>query len=138
MTDHQTLTAFLTAWQLQDWSAMAALTQITWRSKQSDPAAWLRQLYELKRLESFEILPYKPISAAASRIPVVVKYRVAGGKGFGKPPLRTVQLKAMVICESAPYQPTPNATWGVNPISTLREGTKRSNRTAKNQVVKQL
>jgi hypothetical protein len=48
---------------------------LTWRSKHADPAAWLRQLYEPKQLKSFEIKPFQPISAMASRIPVGLKYR---------------------------------------------------------------
>jgi len=28
--------------------------------------------------------------------------------------------KANVICEEAPYKPTPNGKWGVNPLSLLR------------------
>ena len=28
--------------------------------------------------------------------------------------------KANTICEKAPYEPSPNGKWGVNPISILR------------------
>lgn len=134
----ETLAKFLDAWKAQEWEVMACCTQIAWRSKQSAPADWLQQFYGQKLLQAYEIKPFREISASASRVPVEIQYRAASSRGFGRSAsLYIRQIEAMVICESAPYQPTADGEWGVNPISTLREGDKRSNRKARNQVIKQ-
>ena len=137
MDEIETLNQFLEAWKLQAWSKMADRCQATWRSKHADPAAALCQLYELRQLESFEIKDVIRLSDSAYRVPVRIKYRVSAAKGFGQSRLKTAQLLAMVICESAPYRPTSEGAWGVNPISTMRLGTAQD-RKAKKQVIKQL
>jgi hypothetical protein len=132
MTDTEALTKFLEAWKAQNWAAMASLTQLTWRARHADPAVWLEEAYGHKLLAGFEIETSQAISPSASRVSVAVKYKLASSKGFGRSPLRTKQIDVMVICESAAYQPTPTGQWGINPISALRERTKRTAGKARN------
>lgn len=129
MGENEALAKFLQTWQSRDWQAMAAVTQLTWRSKQENPAEWLRGFYGPKRLEQFEVGTCEVISPTASRITCKVTYRL-GSKGFAVTK-QTKTLKAMVIQEKAPYEPSEEGTWGVNPISTLREGDEHSEKQAK-------
>lgn len=130
MNNLETLTNYLEAWKARDWQAMAALTQLTWHAKHADAAAWLELHYGPKRLKSWEILGSVDISANASRFTVKVTYELRANRGFGRQQ-RTRSLQAMVICESAPHEPTPEGQWGVNPVSTLREETRWSYRKAR-------
>lgn len=136
MNENEALTKFLQAWQSQDWQAMAEVTQLTWRSKQENSAEWLQGFYGPKRLEQFEVGTCEVISPTASRINCEVVYSLQS-KGFASTK-QTKTLKAMVIQEKAPYEPSEQGTWGVNPISTLKEGDDHSEKQAKAMLRKSL
>ncbi len=101
---------YLEAWGMQDWNRMYDLTQLTWRSEK-DPME-LQNNYDFKGLKTAEIASRSVVSETCVDFTANISYK------FGSE-VRTEVIKARVIRESAPYQPDPNGTWGVNPISTL-------------------
>jgi len=105
---------FLTAWKDKDWDRMAEFTQITWRSNEENPAEMLNAVYGFKDLLGAEIIRKEEWgSDAAVKITATIYYRIAQ--------VEKKTITAMVICETAPYEPNPEGKWGVNPISTMRE-----------------
>ena len=101
---------YLDAWGMQDWNKMYGLTQLTWRSEKD--LEELQADYDFKGLETAKITSRSVVSETTVDFTADVSYK------FGSE-IKTEVMKARVICESAPYKPDPNGTWGVNPISTL-------------------
>lgn len=101
---------FLRAWHSQDWSAMAAATQTTWRSGETNAAGWLANAYGSERLVEWQVEGTKRKGQAT--VDVTVRCRTDVSAWF--------RLRARVIRESGAYRPDPHGRWGVNPLSTLR------------------
>ena len=107
---------YLEAWGAQDWNRMYGLTQLTWRDK-SDPME-IQADYDWRVLKTAEITGRSGVSEPSVGFTEnnCVDFTANISYEFGSE-LRTEVMKARVICESAPQQPDPNGTWGVNPTS---------------------
>ncbi|MHC1583295.1 MAG: hypothetical protein ACXQTM_01465 [Methanosarcinales archaeon] len=105
---------FLISWQKKDWDRMVEATEITWRSGEKNPAEMLEAWYGFKDLLGAEITKQSINSDVSADITATVYYR------FGSK-IEKKAITARVIREVAPYTPSSNGEWGVNPVSTLRE-----------------
>ena len=101
---------FLTAWQKKDWVKMAKYTQLTWRSNHENNIGWLESWFWEKNLKKWEITKIEFVGDACRDVYIDIDY----GKEIKK-------IKARILCEDAPYKPSIKGTWGVNPISCLKE-----------------
>lgn len=91
---------------------MADLTQLTWRKGLEDPAAHIFGGFAARELLGAEIVEVQVASDACEKITADVYYAVSDE-------LWAQRIMAMVICEVAPYEPSPMGHWGVNPGSVL-------------------
>ena len=94
---------------------MVSLSQKTWVSNEPNPASTLKAWYDFKTLKGFEIKNTKTISDTTKDITFIVYYEAVTNQIDKK------QITARVIKETAPYTPSVQGQWGVNPTSTLRE-----------------
>ena len=129
MSAHDVLKEFLTSWIAQAWSEMALRCQKTWIEhqhtyakvavKEEAPAVMLRYFFEVIELTAFDI--GEPTRETECLIDIPVRAAVSvGGQGAVR------HLLVRLIKEVAPYKPSPEGDWGVNPSSALREWTPRS------------
>jgi hypothetical protein len=109
------LAEYVSAWKNQDWSEMVKWSQMTWADGEPDPAGVLEAWYDFKTLKGFEIKDVEVVSEVTTDITFVVHYEAIPNQISKK------QIAARVIRETAPYEPSPQGEWGVNPISALRE-----------------
>lgn len=106
---------FMNAWKDSNWSEMLKNTQKTWRSKENNNSELLKNWFYLKDLLTFKILKINQISESCVDVLLSIRYV------FGDSKLKEMKIKARVICETEPYKPNKDGTWGVNPLSILRE-----------------
>jgi hypothetical protein len=93
---------------------MVKFSQKTWRSGEPNPAEKLEDWYGFKDLLGAKITKRTPVSNVTVDITATIYY------SFGSE-IETKIITGRVIREVAPYKPSPNGEWGVNPISTLAE-----------------
>ncbi len=110
-----TLTKFMNAWKDSNWSEMLENAQKTWRSKENNNSELLKSWFYLKDLTTFKILKTEKISDTCVDVTLRISYL------FYISNLKEIKIKARVICETEPYKPSKDGTWGVNPVSILRE-----------------
>lgn len=110
-----TLTKFMKAWKDSNWSEMLKYTQKTWRSKENNNSEMLKDWFYLKDLLTFKILKINQISESCMDVLLSIRYV------FGDSELKETKIRARVICETEPYKPSKDGTWGVNPVGILRE-----------------
>lgn len=125
MNEHvsmQVLKDFLGCWKDRNFSKMVKFTQITWRFEKGSKAAkqFLKDFYGYKKLISFEIKGSK-IEGVFIDIEVEIKYKIRGNRENFDDRIFAKKIKARTICETEPYGPSEDGTWGVNPIGALRE-----------------
>jgi len=114
-TAEAALIEFARLWKQRKWSDLEKQCQITWAKQYLDQSAGLLRLqFGGTRLIGFKLGAAVPISAVTQDIPITIDYKV--GKNVAHK-----TLLARVICESAPFTPDMNGTWGVNPTSLYRE-----------------
>ena len=111
----ETVKKFMKAWKYSNWSEMLLYTQKTWRSKENNSGEMLKNWFYLKDLLTFKILKRNQISESCVDVLLSIRYV------FGDSKLKETKIRARVICETEPYKPDPEGTWGINPISILRE-----------------
>jgi hypothetical protein len=109
------LAEYVAAWRDEDWARMVSYAQKTWVDAESDPAATLEAMYDFRALKGFEVKEITRISEVTSDITFAVSYEAIPNQIDRK------EITARVIRETAPYNPSPQGAWGVNPLSTLRE-----------------
>jgi hypothetical protein len=109
------LAEYVFAWKNQDWSEMVKWSQKTWSDGEPDPAGLLEAWYDFKTLKGFEIKDVEIVSEVLTDITFVVHYEAIANQISKK------QIAARVIRETAPYEPSLQGEWGVNPISALGE-----------------
>lgn len=112
-TPEKALQEFLFGWKNRDWNKMLKHSQITWKSTQEDAVEKLKSFFAFRDLEMFEVLESKKVSDMCMDVSAVIKY------SFEKAKIK--KIRARVIREIEPYRPSESGTWGVNPISVLRE-----------------
>ena len=105
---------FLISWQKKDWRRMVKFTQKTWSSGENNPAEMLEAWYGFKDLLGAKITKKTSVSNVTVDITATIYY------AFGAE-IKTKVITARVIREDAPFKPSTNGEWGVNPISTLAE-----------------
>lgn len=108
----KTVSDFLEAWKEKRWSLAAELMQKTWLAGESDPEKRLETWFGNRELLGAKISSINPISEAAVRVIVRVTYK------FGNQTEKKY-IVFMVVCEKEARQPSPEGTWGINPISAL-------------------
>jgi len=111
----ETVKKFMKAWKDREWSEMFRYTQKTWRSKENNNSELLKNWFYLKDLLTWKILKINQISESCVDVLLGIRYV------FGDSKLKETKIRARVICETEPYKPDPEGTWGINPISILRE-----------------
>lgn len=104
---------YLAAWQRQDWSAMANVTQRSWHQDNADAEEWLSGAFDFKALNQARITDVQVESSVLVRVMAEVRYTFIGTK--------TVTITGTVIRESPDGNPSEDGKWGVNPVSTLSE-----------------
>ena len=114
----KTLFNFLECWKNRQFKKMIEFLQITWKSEHEKKGTDIKDLlkeslFGFKELICFEIKAIQPQGIFVD-IEVIIKYKFQE-KTFTK------KIKPRIICETEPYQPSEKGTWGVNPISALRE-----------------
>ncbi len=107
---------YLDAWYREDWDKMASWTQKTWRSSEDDAAEKLYFMYDFKELVGTQILHNSNPDDISVKLTAKISYWITS-----EGDVETKTIRAMVIRETAPYTPSAQGEWGVNPISTLRE-----------------
>jgi hypothetical protein len=115
-----TVTAFLTAWQNEDWSTMLDICTISWRALQESPEVAMQKLqdsFQYYELESFSIgeEPLEDLSECAYKLSLETTI-----KPVGIAVERPEPNQCMVICEKGQRQPSLDGTWGVNPVSVWK------------------
>ncbi len=103
-----TIKQFCQAWSKNDYSKMYRLSQITWKS--NNTKKYLKRLI-IEKIQGFKILSvdFDEKHPCLCDINLQVKH-----KGKLK------ELKARLIKENKPYSTSEEGTWGVNPISVIR------------------
>lgn len=109
------LAEYVFAWKNQDWSEMVKWSQKTWIDGEPDPAGLLEAWYDFKTLKGFEIKDVEIVSEVLTDITFVVHYEAIANQ------ISKMRIAARVIRETAPYEPSLQGEWGVNPISALGE-----------------
>lgn len=106
---------FLSAWQKKDWRLMLDNCQLTWVSNKTDAVDALESMFGFKELQEFTIDQSSCVTPnVVEDISATIKYPMFSEMCVKK-------IKARVICEISPYNPSSQGQWGVNPISVLRE-----------------
>lgn len=110
------LESFMKAWKEENYIMAADATQLTWyHSKREviNPSEALKDLLVsfTPKLLNYEIKGHKNNSNVMKDVKVSVKYESTDNTILHK------TLIARIICESAPFQPSVNGKWGVNPLS---------------------
>ena len=102
---------FLINWKKKNWTKMVKYTQLTWRGAfRKNNSRRLESWFGLKNLEEWKIIKVESVGEACRDVFINIYY----GKG-------TKEIRARVICETGPYKPDVKGSWGVNPISCLKE-----------------
>lgn len=115
-TPERALAEFLTAWEEKDWEEMANHTQLTWRARLDDPADVMRARSEFEELYGAEIMNITYVSDVTADVEFKIYF------DFLFPTSKDIQTEthvARIIKEDAPYSPSIEGTWGVNPLSIL-------------------
>ena len=93
----------------QKWDEMTKIAQLTWVNKKGSKAAEeISWKYDFFEISSWRIISTSRTSDTFYTITVEVQTQ-----------LGTKTMKANVIREIAPYQPSKNGKWGVNPVSAM-------------------
>lgn len=108
------LAEFLVSWQRKDWNRMIRFTQKTWCSVQKNPAETLNAWYGFKDLLGAEIKDKSIVSNVFVDIKATFYYAIGSE-------VQKKTITATLVREVAPYTPSPQGVWGVNPTSTLKE-----------------
>lgn len=118
----RTLANYLEAWRKSQWGEMFEATQLTW--KNDNKIDKLKQLCSGFRLLGAEIKGHRGIptlsNTVAQDIIATIHYKFPLWTKRGANKVYTKDIVVRLICETEPYQASPEGRWGVNPISALR------------------
>lgn len=110
-----TLAEYVLAWRDKNWGKMSNFAQKTWVSNETDSEELLETWYDFKNLKGFEITNVEKVSETTIDITFTVQYEATTNQISKK------KIIARVIKEIAPYKPSEQGEWGVNPTSAIRE-----------------
>ena len=110
------LESFMKAWKEENYVMAAEITQLTWyhsKREVTNPSEALKDLLLsfTPKLLNYEIKGHKSISNIMKDVKISVEYKSADNKILHK------TFIARVVCEKAPFHPSVNGRWGVNPLS---------------------
>ncbi len=107
------LNRFMEAWKAGDWKGMARACTVTWKADGHPgytSSGWMRTWYGRQpNPERWEISMIVDVGEHAVDMNVTISH--AGGT-------KTTR-HVRIIREGNPYAPSPDGTWGVNPVSAL-------------------
>lgn len=112
----RTFVNYLLRWKEKDWLAMAGYTQLTWRQNQDSPAEALENFFGIYDVFGVEDVVRSETITSVHVVMSCTVYYALGAE------VKSSQLEAHLIKEKAPYTPSENGEWGVNPISMLGFG----------------
>ena len=107
---------FLTAWQAVDWDAMLSCCTKTWAAK-GDRAD---RIEALQNLFGGYILKHAEVKQEPKEAPSIVAFKLRLFTQIRCRPRvtkRAAPTECMAIRESAPYEPSDEGDWGINPVS---------------------
>lgn len=107
MTAKKTLELFLEAWKMMDFQKMYDLCQTTWKAEHTKND--LKKLLP-KKIKSYSILKE---NVEMSGVVFVIPFKV-------KVLSKETKLTARILREIGPYKPSQKGSWGINPISLLK------------------
>jgi len=104
------ITSFMEAWKQRNWPEMFEHCQLTW--KEGHTSGELGKVFgnETYHLTGYEIKGHSNLSSV--RQTVLMDLTFSDG--------RVCHHAANLLCEARPYKTATYGTWGVNPISVLR------------------
>ncbi len=108
------LLELLSSWKQGNWNIMTKFTQKSWNETQKNPAEMLEGLFGFKQLLGAKIVSKNIISDTAVDIIATIYYAIGSD-------IAEKNITAKIIRESAPFTPSSNGDWGINPTSILRE-----------------
>jgi hypothetical protein len=107
--------SFINSWNNKDYKEMNNFTQLRWKEKEKNPEEFLKNFYDLKNLQSAKIVKIEKSGTAAYKITANIVYTI----NLLEEKKINVFITGMIINE--------DNTWGVNPISTIKEDDKLIN-----------
>lgn len=123
-TPERVLAEYLLTWQREDWDRLHGFTQLTWWSKAGNPAHLLKEKHGFMKLQGVEINERRPAVGInpliMQDIVVTVYYTVPSDSKKLRGTAKKKKILVRLICEIAPFQPSKDGKWGVNPVSALR------------------
>lgn len=105
---------FLKAWQDEDYESMKDLLQKTWTSKQEDITENTKDLLKSHPVNKYEIQDIRYNNKANDVLDLEI-FADAKIKVSDK------DISIRLVKEKAPYKPSEDGQWGINPISVLKE-----------------
>lgn len=110
-----TIKQFCQAWSNNDFSKMYEVCTLTWKAQYDQKS--LENLI-IGRIKSFKIGHIE----ANSKFPCIgdIDIKIKHRRVLFPSLTKTKTIKARLIKESKPYKPSEEGTWGVNPISVIR------------------
>lgn len=110
-TAEYTVSKLFESWKAKDFKRINECIQGTWLYHNSEEG--FGKMFGTFELVDFYIYDKEIITSCRHevdfRIDVILNDKT-----------KSLYGKANVICETAPYAPSPNGKWGVNPISLMR------------------
>ena len=111
----ETIHEFMDAWKNEDWAVMLVNSQRTWRSKEGNNAERIFNFFGHKKLLEFKIIGMNEVSNCCTDVVIRIKYYINPGK------TQQCEVEARLLNELKEYHPSVDGSWGVNPISVLKE-----------------
>ena len=108
----QKVKEFFDAWIKHDFHEMLKHTTLTYRAYHV--AQNIKDWYDRKHLIEYKIIKSIKIVDAMYDITVEIHYKIGNLR-------RNKLVTTRAICEKQPFDASVNGTWGVNPISVLKE-----------------
>ena len=109
-TPESAVAAFMQAWQAQDWDKMIEACQLTWRASPAGNTETLRLRFgSMVPPASTKIIKINPVGTAVTDVYVAFDHAL--------PLPGAITMRLRTVCETGPYQPSIDGTWGVNPVS---------------------
>jgi hypothetical protein len=120
-TPERCVAEYLSAWAAKNWDLMNLFTQLTWRYKNRNSAEdLLKKWYNHKDLVDYSIDEVHRGCPGFLGSDVCAEFVVSATYKIGKKS-KSVTIGMRVIRERSLRKPSPNGTWGVNPITATTE-----------------
>ncbi|OPZ85973.1 MAG: hypothetical protein BWY76_01172 [bacterium ADurb.Bin429] len=112
-TPERAFAEYMAAWRAQDWTRMVRWTQATWRASDGQAAQTLATWNDWRQLRGYQVLQITRVSDVC----VDIAYECWVETSLtGPPTVKKITSSARLVRERGARQPSPQGTWGVNPI----------------------